>query len=46
MTVEKAEPLQLIIDRDGTRVSIANGYRQGPVSRHASAERMASRITP
>ena len=26
MTVEKAEPLQLIIDSDGTRMSIAFGY--------------------
>jgi hypothetical protein len=26
MTVEKAEPLQLIIDSDGTRMSIAYGY--------------------
>ena len=26
MTVEKAEPLQLIIDSDGTRMSVAYGY--------------------
>jgi hypothetical protein len=26
MTVEKAEPLQLIIDSDGTRMSVAFGY--------------------
>jgi hypothetical protein len=26
MTVEKAEPLQLIIDNDGTRMSVAFGY--------------------
>ena len=47
MTVEKAEPLQLIIDSDGTRMSVAFGYTgKGRYLDEYLGERLAPLVMP
>jgi hypothetical protein len=47
MTVEKAEPLQLIIDSDGTRMSVAFGYTgKGRYLDEYLGARLAPRVMP